>query len=306
MEPFWVKINVIYFIGGLITMKLRKIFAGIVASAMAISTMAVAANAYIYVDPAKAYDASGLDVGTGSWLIKLYAEEASGTIDNRDGVDVTAITELSFTVKAFATDPDLPYVAEDDDGFGGGLVMSCNGGTLTKDDEKTHNWAVAEYWGLEYALSTEKAIQAVPGSGDGEYVLTWKDIPEEQRFMAGAGCYQVALQEWGNPLTAELEVLNVAMRDADGNFLLGFDGEGNKLSEDPTKGGETPAPKPDDTTPADDNKDDTTPAEPTPGDSTGNSGTTKPNTNTGVEGIAVIAGLAIVATGAIVVSKKRK
>lgn len=47
--------------------------------------------------------------------------------------------------------------------------------------------------------------------------------------------------------------------------------------------------------PADDNTD--KPAEETPA---------KPNTNTGAEGIAVAAGVAVLATGAIVVSKKRK
>ena len=34
--------------------------------------------------------------------------------------------------------------------------------------------------------------------------------------------------------------------------------------------------------------------------------TTKPNTNTGVEGIAVVAGVAVLATGAVIISKKRK
>ncbi|MBQ8791761.1 MAG: NPXTG-anchored protein, partial [Ruminiclostridium sp.] len=32
----------------------------------------------------------------------------------------------------------------------------------------------------------------------------------------------------------------------------------------------------------------------------------KPNTNTGAEGIALVAGIAVIATGAVVVSKKRK
>lgn len=39
---------------------------------------------------------------------------------------------------------------------------------------------------------------------------------------------------------------------------------------------------------------------PTAGDST------KPNTNTGVEGVAAVAGVALLATGAVVVAKKRK
>ena len=33
---------------------------------------------------------------------------------------------------------------------------------------------------------------------------------------------------------------------------------------------------------------------------------TKPNTNTGVEGVAAVAGVALLATGAVVVAKKRK
>lgn len=59
-------------------------------------------------------------------------------------------------------------------------------------------------------------------------------------------------------------------------------------------------PAADDTTPA---ADDTTPAA---DDTTAGGTTDKPNTDTGIEGVAVIAGLAILATGAIIVSKKRK
>ena len=32
----------------------------------------------------------------------------------------------------------------------------------------------------------------------------------------------------------------------------------------------------------------------------------KPNTNTGVESVAVVAGIAVLATGAVIVAKKRK
>ena len=56
----------------------------------------------------------------------------------------------------------------------------------------------------------------------------------------------------------------------------------------------------------DDNTDDTTAPDNTPADGSNPSGGEKDPTNTGIEGVAVVAGLAVLATGAIVIAKKRK
>ncbi|MDE6579396.1 MAG: hypothetical protein K2K41_02565 [Ruminiclostridium sp.] len=78
-----------------------------------------------------------------------------------------------------------------------------------------------------------------------------------------------------------------------------LDKHGNAL----TAGAETPA----DTTAADETPTDTTAPDntPAPGANDGQ-GDGKEPANTGIEGVAVVAGLAVLATGAIVVAKKRK
>ena len=89
---------------------------------------------------------------------------------------------------------------------------------------------------------------------------------------------QVALQEWGQSI-ATIEVVKCEVLDAEGNVLIAFDGLGNVVD------GGNSAPATD---------------APTTGDST------KPSTNTGVESVAVVAGIAVLATGAVIVAKKRK
>ena len=104
---------------------------------------------------------------------------------------------------------------------------------------------------------------------------------------------QVALQEWGQSI-ATIEVVKCEILDAEGNVLIAFDGLGNVVdggnSAPATDAPATDAPATD--APATD--------APTTGDST------KPSTNTGVESVAVVAGVAVLATGAVIVAKKRK
>ena len=88
----------------------------------------------------------------------------------------------------------------------------------------------------------------------------------------------IAIQAWGNtPVTLNY----VEILDASGAVLASYGA------------------KPDAAPPADETPSDETPNE-TPDD------TSKPNTNTGVEGVAAVVGVAVVAAGAMVVAKKRK
>ena len=99
---------------------------------------------------------------------------------------------------------------------------------------------------------------------------------------------QIALQEWGSSI-ATIEVVKCEVLDAEGNVLIAFDGLGNVV-DGGNSAPATDAPATD--APATD--------APTTGDST------KPSTNTGVEGVAAVAGVAVLATGAVIVAKKRK
>ncbi len=80
-------------------------------------------------------------------------------------------------------------------------------------------------------------------------------------------------------------VVDASLIDADGNITVEFtvEGMGAAAAEDPAES-ETPAES----------------EAPTTGD------TSKPSTNTGAEGIALAAGVAVLATGAAIVAKKRK
>ena len=110
---------------------------------------------------------------------------------------------------------------------------------------------------------------------------------------------QVALQEWGQSI-ATIEVVKCEILDAEGNVLIAFDGLGNVV-DGASAPADTDAPATD--APATDAPATDAPATDAPataGDST------KPSTNTGVESVAVVAGVAVLATGAVIVAKKRK
>ena len=111
--------------------------------------------------------------------------------------------------------------------------------------------------------------------------------------------HEVGIQEWSSGIAA-VTVTKLEVKDASGNVLVSFDEKGV-----PTIGGAsdtTPddTQAPDDTKAPDDSQAPATEAHATTGDST------KPNTNTGVESVAVVAGIAVLATGAVIVAKKRK
>ena len=92
---------------------------------------------------------------------------------------------------------------------------------------------------------------------------------------------------------SDIEVVKTELSDANGNVLATFDALGNVTYGAGAAADETPA--------ADDN---------TAADAEAPAATTttteKGSPDTGVEGIAAVAGVAVVAAGAVVLSKKRK
>ena len=284
-------------------MKLRKIMAGIAASSLA-ATLAVSASANCLV-PVPVEDADpGLSSDASMWLVQIFNEgnEEENKPAVNYGIDVEAIKSAEVTIKAVEVEEgDLDFF---DAAFGGGIVLSSNGGdyadvygdavdeTYNKKVTDVKNWTGLEYWGtIDEDLGLETIDPAKPvqfvKTGDYTYTAT-VEFPDSVIPSSGAGCVQLAVQEWGSCM-CPMQVVSVVVKDASGNALVSFDEKGVA-----TVGGaaapETPS-EPE--TPAE-------PEAPTTGDST------KPNTNTGVESLAVVAGVAVLATGAIVVSKKRK
>lgn len=290
-------------------MKLRKIMTGIVASSLALSTLAVAASASSLKKVTEADGKSaGLSSGNDSWLVQVYNEgnEAEGKPATKYDIDYSKVTGARFTVTIPEKDADGADGNREfwDGATGGGVVLSINGGDIQNgtDAWDTYNWPSKQYWGvtddaLELATDPNKDDDASNDKdlsyekiGDYTYQLTANgfDNPIAKGDAKTIGCMQVALQEWGQSIAA-IEVVKCEVLDAEGNVLIAFDGLGNVV-DGGNSAPATDAPATD--APATD--------APTTGDST------KPSTNTGVESVAVVAGIAVLATGAVIVAKKRK
>jgi hypothetical protein len=266
-------------------MKIRKLLSAVAASAVIASTVAVSASAELAVATPTSF---ALTTGTGMWMMKLYVP--SEDIDF--GLDVANIGSVVFTIQA-----DEPEYFEGQ--TGGGVVISCGPTSVTPAD---HNWASKSYWGvvdtdLDIDTHDEGSDLQTVKVGDYTYQLTcpiddsncvYSEVTESED-----GYVQVALQEWGSDMSV-ISVVSLEVLDTNGSSMIKFDGDGNVIS------GDTAAAADDDTTAA---------ADDTASDTTATTTTTtsdKGSPDTGVEGIAAVAGVAVVAAGAVVLSKKRK
>lgn len=261
-------------------MKIAKILSAAAACAVA-STLAVSASANLTT-----VDETGIfKSGTGSWMPVVFSD---GTFDASEK-DVTdpgfdcreiAVVEVTFT----PADPEW-WEGE----VGGAIVLSNK-----SSSDSSHNWNGKEFWGvidedLEITtLDESKPVQAVK-TGDLQYTLTM-NVDDTNNVVDDYALVQVAVQEWSAGMS-DITILGMTLKDASGNVLVSYDANGNAT---------TPAPV-EDNTPAEDNAPaDNTPAPAAPATDT------KGSPDTGVESVAAIAGVAVVAAGAIVLSKKRK
>lgn len=310
-------------------MKLRKIMAGIAAAAVASSSLAVAASATLVVpenpDPA-------CSVGTGMWLVQVFnvGNEAENKPATDRGIDLTKVDGIRFTIEADLDNEELGGMGAEffEGAIGGAVVLSINGGDIVQFDDpsdpfatesevwSTYNWASQAWWGCKFTNALGEEIDTNPNTstedtaddnpvsavaiGDFKYELTATGFAnpftntEDAWEIDEIGCMQVALQEWGSDMVP-LEVLSCEILDADGNVLVAFDGLGNVVTYAPETPDAPEAPEAPETP--------ETPDAPEAPEAPGAS--SKPNAGTGAEGLALVAGIAVVATGAIVVAKKR-
>lgn len=252
-------------------MTFKKIAAGAIASALAVSTMAISANAMIYPIPDDVRDPS-LDTSS-SWLIQLYnvgnpSENKPAT--ERD-LDLQAINTFKFYLELLPNpDPDLGLSLDmydvSIDGFGGNVIYSANGGAIGSSKESEwydeemgitlfgkYNWPNNNsWWGLPEEGDTPEGQEAGTNQGTVdyssqtiamEYVNTFAyklelDIAKihaddpDYVWPEGGDCYQVGLQEWGNDATYGLKVDLMVLEDADGNFLMAFNENGEEITEE--------------------------------------------------------------------------
>lgn len=264
-------------------MKLHKIISAVGASAAAAAAMTSAASAAIAfpenTDP-------GLSGGSGSWCVQVFntgsPEEGKPAVDY--GVDVEAIAQIR--VRFTTDDPDFFEGA-----FGGSVITSCNGGTMTEAEVAAHNWPSNEWWGVvdeERELATQDPAKrcVTEKVGDLTYEIVCNIEQGYNNLYNTAGCVQIGVQEWGADMS-QMVVLNVSCLDAAGNTLISFDEKGVA-----TVGAGASAP--------------VQTQAPAAGNVDAAANSSKGSPETGVEDAAVAAGLAILAGGAALIARKRK
>ncbi len=271
-------------------MKIAKILSAASAAAVCAAALAATASATLTT-----VDSDGkFSSGTGSWMPVVYSD---GTFDssskdvNDYGIDCTKIASVSVVFTPAEKDWWEGEV-------GGALVLSSKSA-----DDSSHNWNGKEFWGvvdedLELATRAEDKPLLAEKTGDYEYTLTMT-VDDTNCVVENYSLVQIAFQEWSTGMT-DITVLGMTAYDADGNVLLAWDAEGNVIANaaegaaaDDTADEETASA--DDT--AADADEDTAVTAPAPD---------KTSPDTGVEGVAAVAGIAVVAAGAVALSRKRK
>ena len=266
-------------------MKIAKILSAASAAAVCAAALAASASATLTtVDQTGTFKS-----GTGSWMPVVYSD---GTFDasEKDVVDYgincqdIASVEVTFT-------PAEPEWWEGE--VGGAIVLSNKSA-----DDASHNWNGKEFWGvvdedLELATADDTKACVAVKTGDLQYTLTM-NVDDTNNVVDNYSLVQVAFQEWSAGMT-DITVLGMNLKDADGNLLLAYDANGNVTYNAAANSDDAAA----DDAATDDAAADTTT------DTTAPAGD-KQSPETGVEGVAAVAGIAVVAAGAVALSRKRK
>lgn len=286
-------------------MKIAKILSVAAAAAVAVSAVAVTASADFR--PITGGAEYLLADGTGNYGICLFSNG-----ENKDGVpamsvdiDLSQVTHVAFTFQVVDDADNRDWW----DGMGGGaIVVSAHSDKTAEDADlyNKYNWATAgQFWGVVdedlglETIDTAQTIQSVK-VGDYQYKIEADVInPVANGDIGELSLYRIFMQAWSFTM-ADIEVIETELSDSNGNVLATFDALGNVTY------GAASAPVVDETpAPAEDTASDATD---TGAADTGAAVTTpeKGSPDTGVEGVAAVAGLAVVAAGAVVLSKKRK
>ena len=111
-------------------MKLNKIFAGIVASAVAASALAATASAQIAFPPAEESHPGAATAG--SYLVQVFnvGNEAEGKPATDYGIDVTSIARVEVTFEVAEGESRDWF----EGGCGGSVVVSSNGSEYTDEE----------------------------------------------------------------------------------------------------------------------------------------------------------------------------
>ena len=285
-------------------MKLRKILAGAAALAVTAAAFTTMASAEMIEIP-DVKGANGLNIfdsTASSWMPIGYSNgERDAT--SKDVIDYGVDWSQAATIEVIfvVDDQDSNYSRDDwDGGFGGAIVLSSQA-----DGNVTHNWNAKDFWGVvdeDLELDTVDSSKAIQLEKVGDY--TYKavcPIDDDNYVVDNAQLVQICVQDWSGVTWWAMRVDSMKVLDASGNMLIGWDSTGNVIGATAAPAEEA-APAPAEETPA--------PAEDTPAPTTGDvaaaTDSSKGSPDTGVADVAAVAGLAVVAAGALIVAKKSK
>ncbi|MBR5091285.1 MAG: hypothetical protein IK093_17810 [Ruminiclostridium sp.] len=306
-------------------MKFSKLIAGIAAASMAASVCAFSASALEV--QGSTTDAEGKDlviVSEAMWLAIPYnngernasvlADKNKAVIDY--GIDWTQAGSIEVVMHVT---PDTYEDFDEENNFGGAIVLGSNA-----DGDSSHNWNAKEWYGvndedLEFTAETAKDLQANK-VGDHQYKVVCP-VDSMNSVVANAQMVQVAIQHYNpNSVWYSIAVDSVKVLDKSGSLLIGWDGATGAVelgaSAAPAVVTEAPVVEvaveetvveeaaPVETAQVDAAAE--TAAAPVAGDVTAVATTTKGSPNTGIEDVAVVAGIGLAAAGAFLIAKKRK
>jgi hypothetical protein len=287
-------------------MNFRKSIAAIAAASITAVSMSAAAGAELTLDGAKT-DANGMDLvcaSSSSWMPIAYnngernesvlADKNKAIVDY--GVDWSAAksVEIQWHVVE-GTEEDWA----EENCMGGAVIVSSNAA-----GDSSHNWPAKEFYGvnddaLEFTAAEEKELKAEKVS-DYTYKVVCP-IDDTNSVVANPQLVQISFSDYAKAVWWQCAVEYMAVKDASGNTLVSWEGAAPRSdytgAAAPTAAAPAAAEEPAETTEA-------------PVVTTGNvdaaTDSSKGSPDTGIEDVAAVAGLAVLAAGAFVVAKKRK
>lgn len=282
------------------------------ATLTALSLASVASAELVEIDDV--LDANGLellDSTTSSWMPIAYYDGTRPKIDpNKAVVDYGVDWSQAKSVEVVFSVSE--GTREDWDGaFGGAVVVSSNSPT-----DASHNWPAYDFWGVTdeaLEIDTYESAKALKLEKIGDYTYQLVcPIDDTNSVVPDQQLVQIAIQDWSGVTWWTMDVVSMTVKDGSGNAIIAWDQAG-KCSLSPVGAAsatvdaaveeapaateavtETAAPAAETT------------AAPAAGDTTAAVTSTKASPNTGIEDVAVVAGIAVVAAGAFAVAKKRK
>ena len=305
-------------------MKFSKVLAGIAAASIAAVSASAVAGAELVVSGA-AKDANGMDLvfsSATSWMPIAYnngernetvlADKTKAIVDY--GVDWSQAKSIEV---AFHVTEDTRKDWAEENNFGGAIILSSNA-----DGNSEHNWPAKEFYGvnddaLEFTAESAKELQ-VEKTGDYAYKVVCP-IDDTNSVVPNQQMVQISFSDYAGAVWWQVQVDSMSVKDASGNTLISWDGATGACSLSPVGAAVEEAPAVEETavpveeavpaaeeTASVDAAAETAAPAPAAGDTAAATTSTKGSPNTGIEDVAVVAGIAAVAAGAFVVAKKRK